>query len=253
MGLLHVICFMLHEFMSGHSHWAGIKHRKGLNDAKRGKVFTKHAKLITIMAREGGGNPDTNFQLRLVIDRARLDNMPKENIERAIKKGTGELKEGNEIQEIIYEGMGPGNVQMIVKTATDNRNRTVSEIKSIFTKAGGKLGEMGSVMWNFKKVGNINVAVPKGADPYALEEKSIDAGAEDTIYSDNTLTIYTKPEDLQKVQKNLAVAGISIEDAGLIYAPLQKTELPEDAKMDYEKILETLDEQDDVQEIYDNL
>jgi YebC/PmpR family DNA-binding regulatory protein len=239
--------------MSGHSHWAGIKHRKGINDAKRGKVFTKHAKLITIMAREGGGKPESNFQLRLVIDRARLDNMPKENIDRAIKKGTGELKEGNEIQEIIYEGMGPGNVQMIVKTATDNRNRTVSEIKSIFTKAGGKLGEMGSVMWNFKKVGSINIAVPAGADPYALEEKAIDAGAEDTLYSDNTLTIYTKPEDLQKVQKNLDDAGISVEDAGLVYAPLQKTELSEDARLDYEKILETLDEQDDVQEIYDNL
>jgi len=239
--------------MSGHSHWAGIKHRKGINDAKRGKVFTKHAKLITIMAREGGGNPDTNFQLRLVIDRARLDNMPKENIDRAIKKGTGELKEGNEIQEIIYEGMGPGNVQMIVKAATDNRNRTVSEIKSIFTKAGGKLGEMGSIMWNFKKVGNINITVPTGADPYALEEKAIDAGAEDTLYSDNILTIFTRVEDFQKIKENLEKAGLTVEDAGLIYAPLQKTKLSAYAKMDYEKLLETLDEQDDVQEIYDNL
>jgi len=239
--------------MSGHSHWAGIKHRKGINDAKRGKVFTKHAKLITIMARDGGGDPASNFQLRLVIDRARLDNMPKENIERAIKKGTGEIKEGNEIVEIIYEGMGPGNVQMIVKTATDNRNRTVSEIKSIFTKAGGKLGEMGSVMWNFKKVGNINVTVPKGASPYDLEEKAIDAGAEDTIYAGDVLTVFTLPENLQAVQKNLSAAGLTIEDAGLVYAPLQKTTLSDDDRLDYEKLLETLDDQDDVQEIYDNL
>ncbi|MFA7208695.1 MAG: YebC/PmpR family DNA-binding transcriptional regulator [Parcubacteria group bacterium] len=239
--------------MSGHSHWAGIKHRKGLNDAKKGKVFTKHATMITIMARDGGGNPETNFQLRLAIDRARLDNMPRENIERAIKKGTGELKDGAEIVEIIYEGMGPGNVMMLVKTATDNRNRTVSEVKSIFTKNGGKLGEMGSVMWNFKKVGNINLAVAEGADPYALEEKAIDAGAEDTVYSDNTLTVYTAPENLKTVQENLEKAGLKIEDAGLSYISLQKTALSADDQLDYEKLLETLDDQDDVQEIFDNL
>lgn len=205
------------------------------------------------MARDGGGKPETNFQLRLAIDRARLDNMPKENIDRAIKKGTGELKEGNEIVEIIYEGMGPGNVQMLVKTATDNRNRTVSEIKSIFTKAGGKLGEMGSVMWNFKKVGQINVSVPTDTDPYALEEKAIDAGAEDTLYADNTLTVYTRVEDFQMVQENLEKAGLKVEDAELAYIPLQKATLSADAQLDYEKLLETLDDQDDVQEIYDNL
>ncbi|MFA6973245.1 MAG: YebC/PmpR family DNA-binding transcriptional regulator [Parcubacteria group bacterium] len=239
--------------MSGHSHWAGIKHRKGINDAKRGKVFTKHAKMITIMARDGGGKPEMNFQLRLAIDRARLDNMPRENIERAIKKGTGEIKDGNEIVEIIYEGVGPGNVMMLIKTATDNRNRTVSEIKSIFTKAGGKLGEMGSAMWNFKKVGSINVAVPEGADPYALEEKAIDAGAEDTLYTDNTLTIYTLPENLKTVEENLEKAGLKVEDAGFGYVPTQKAELSADDQLDYEKLLETLDDQDDVQEIFDNL
>ena len=239
--------------MSGHSHWAGIKHKKGLNDAKRGKVFTKHATMITIAARDGGGKPESNFQLRLAIDRARLDNMPKENIDRAIKKGTGELNDGTEIAEIIYEGMGPGNVMMLVKTATDNRNRTVSEVRSIFTKAGGKLGEMGSVMWNFKKMGVISVTVPTGADPYALEEKAIDAGAEDTLYSDDTLTIYTLPENLKTVQENLEKAGLKIEDAALAYLPLQKTTLSADDQLDYEKILETLDDQDDVQEIFDNL
>ncbi|HCU70739.1 MAG TPA: YebC/PmpR family DNA-binding transcriptional regulator [Candidatus Moranbacteria bacterium] len=239
--------------MSGHSHWAGIKHKKGLNDAKRGKVFTKHAKMITIMSRDGGGKPEMNFQLRLAIDRARLDNMPRENIERAIKKGTGELKDGAEITEIIYEGIGPGNVMMLVKTATDNRNRTVSEIKSIFTKAGGKLGEMGSSMWNFKKVGNIVIPVSEGEDPYAVEEKAIDAGAEDTLYEDSSLIVYTLPENLKSVQENLEKMGMKIEDAGLVYAPLQKTTLSTEAQIDYEKLLETLDEQDDVQEIFDNL
>jgi YebC/PmpR family DNA-binding regulatory protein len=239
--------------MSGHSHWAGIKHRKGLNDAKKGKVFTKHAKMITIMARDGGGNPEMNFQLRLAIDRARLDNMPRENIERAIKKGTGELKDGTEITEIIYEGIGPGNVMMLVKTATDNRNRTVSEVKSIFTKTGGKLGEMGSSMWNFKKVGNIIINVPQGGDPYVIEEKAIDAGAEDTLYEGDAIVVYTLPENLKAVQENLEKMDLKIEDAGLVYVPLQKTTLSPDAQIDYEKILETLDDQDDVQEIYDNL
>jgi len=209
--------------------------------------------MITIAARDGGGKPESNFQLRLAIDRARLDNMPKENIDRAIKKGTGELNDGTEIAEIIYEGMGPGNVMMLVKTATDNRNRTVSEVRSIFTKAGGKLGEMSSVMWNFKKMGVISVAAPSGTDPNELEEKAIDAGAEDTLYSDDTLTIYTLPENLKTVQENLEKADLKIEDAALAYLPLQKTTLSADDQLDYEKILETLDDQDDVQEIFDNL
>jgi len=178
------------EYMSGHSHWAGIKHRKGLNDAKRGKVFTKHGKLITIAAR-GGGNPDTNFQLRLAIDRARLDNMPKENIERAIKRGTGELK-GDELSEIVYEAFGPGGIMMIIKTLTDNRNRTVSEIKTILGKFDAKFGGPGSVMWNFDS-------------------------------EDSEL----KPKNIFKVD--------------------------EKTREQYKKLLEALDDQDDVQEIYDNL
>lgn len=185
--------------MSGHSHWAGIKHRKGINDAKRGQVFTKHGKLITIAARDGGGSPDTNFQLRLTIDRARLDNMPKENIERAIKRGTGELKDQAEIQEIIYEAYlpcrqagGPGGIMMIIKTLTDNKNRTVSEVKTILGKFGGKLGGPGSVMWNFE---------------------------------------FSNSE----------------------YKPKNIIEVDAAAKEQYEKLLEALDENDDVQEIYDNL
>ncbi len=238
--------------MSGHSHFAGIKHRKGINDAKRAKIFTKLAKPIVIAAREGGGNPATNFKLRLAIDKAREFNMPKDNIERAIKRGTGELK-GEELSEIIYEAMGPGGVMMLIKTTTDNKNRTLGEIKTILTKNGGKFGEAGSAMWNFKKVGNINITVPKDADPYEIEMKAIDAGAEDTLYSDSAITAYTRVEDFQIAQEKLEKEGLTIENAAIVYAPLQKTELSQDDKLDYEKLLEALDEQDDVEEIYDNL
>jgi len=238
--------------MSGHSHWAGIKQRKGVNDAKKANVFTKYGRLISIAAKQGGGDPDHNFSLRLAIDQARSVNMPKDTIERAIKKGTGELKEGSEIEEVIYEGYGPGNVAMLVKTATDNRNRTVSEIKSIFTKGGGKMAGEGSVKFMFRQVGNIEISVSE-KDPYEVEMAAIEAGAEDTIYAGDMITVYTKIEDLQKVKENLEKAGIEVDGAGLVYAPLQKTILDPDAKIDYERLLEKLDEHDDVQEIYDNL
>lgn len=239
--------------MSGHSHWAGIKHRKGINDAKRGKVFTKHGKLITIAARDGGGNPETNFQLRLAIDRARFENMPKENIDRAIKRGTGELKDQADIQEITYEGYGPGQVAMLIKTATDNKNRTLGEIKTLLAKNGGKWVPEGSVSFLFKQVGLITTEIKEGDDPYEVEMQAIEAGAEDTLYSEGFLTIYTLPENLQKVRENLEKMNLKIEGAQLAFAPLQKTELSEDNKLDYEKLLEVLDDNDDVQEIFDNL
>lgn len=238
--------------MSGHSHWAGIKHRKGVNDAKRAKIFTKLTNIVTIAAREGGGNPDFNFKLKLAIDQAKSSNVPRENIERAIKRGTGELKGATEIEEVIYEAYGPGNVAMLIKTATDNKNRTVSELKHLLSEMGGKLVPAGSVSFMFKQVGNINIAVPQGADLAEVEMKAIDAGAEDVIYSGDILTVYTRAEDLQKVKENLEKSGLTIENAGLVYAPTQKTTLDTDAKMDYEKLLETLDEMDNVQEIFDN-
>lgn len=247
--MFHVLCFMI---MSGHSHWAGIKHRKGINDAKRAKVFTKIGRLITIAARDGGGNPEFNFKLKLVVEQARSANMPKDNIEKAIKRGTGELKDGVEIQEATYEAYGPGQVAMLIKTATDNKNRTLGEIKTILTKNGGKMVPEGSVSFMFKQVGNINVAVD-GGDPYEIEMKAIDAGAEDTIYAGDTVTVYTKVESFQKVKENLEKESLKIEDASLVYAPIQKTSIDENSKIDYEKLLEKLDDQDDVQEIFDNL
>jgi len=238
--------------MSGHSHWAGIKQRKGVNDAKRAGVFTKHGRLITIAAREGGGKPEMNFKLQMAIDRARYENMPKETIERAIKKGTGELKDGAEIEEIIYEGYGPGNVAMLIKTATDNRNRTGSEIRSLLTKAGGKPASEGGVKFMFKLVGSIAVAVgDKTADD--LEMLAIEAGAEDMNLEEEIFVVYTKVEDLKTVKEQLEKAGLKIEGAELVYVPVQKTQLVEDSKVEYEKLLEKLDEHEDVQEVFDNL
>jgi YebC/PmpR family DNA-binding regulatory protein len=238
--------------MSGHSHWSGIKHRKGINDAKRAGIFTKLGRLITIAARDGKGNPEFNFKLKLAIDQARAANMPKDNIDKAVKRGTGELKDGVEIQEVIYEAYGPGQIAMLIKAATDNKNRAVGEIKNVLAKAGGKLVPGGSVSFMFKQVGAIDIAVGK-EDVYELEMKAIDAGAEDTIYAGDTLTVYTKVENLQKVKENLEKNGIKIENAGLIYLPSQKIEIDEDTKLDYEKLLESLDELDDVQEVYDNI
>jgi len=239
--------------MSGHSHWAGIKHKKGLNDAKRAKIFTKHGKNITIAARDGGGSPETNFQLRLAIDQARAENMPKENIERAIKRGTGELKDQAEIKEIVYEAYGPDQVAMLIKTATDNTNRTLGEIKTLLTKNNGKWVPEGSVGFLFKKVGTITVAVENEEQLDELELQAIEAGAEDTEFSENILTIYTLPENLQKVRENLEKAQAKIENAELSYIPLQKISLSEKDQESYEKLLEILDDNDDVQEIFDNL
>lgn len=239
--------------MSGHNKWSGIKHRKGAQDAKRANVFTKVARNITLAAKQGGGNPDSNFQLKLAIDQARAVNMPKDNIERAIKKGTGELKDGTEIEEVMYEAYGPGNVAMLIKCATDNRNRTVSEVKTILTKNGGKMVPEGSVAFMFGQFGDIEVAVSEDGDPYELELIAIEAGAEDTAYAGDSLSVYTKIDQLQSVKENLEKTGLQIEGAGPVYLPMQKTEISGDDKLDYEKLLEKLDENDDVQEIYDNL
>lgn len=238
--------------MSGHSHWAGIKQKKAVTDAKRANIFTKIAQVITVAAREGGGNPETNFKLRLAMDQAQAANMPKDNVDRAIKRGTGELKGEAEIQEVVYEAYGSGNVAMLIKVTTDNKNRTIGEIKNILTKAGGKLVPAGSVSFLFGHMGSIEVEV--GKESFSdLELQAIDAGAEDISYTDPILTIYTKPEDLQKVKENLEQQGIVIGSAGLVFAPLQKITIDEHARSSYEKLLEKFDEHQDVQEIFDNL
>ncbi|KKT87496.1 MAG: hypothetical protein UW87_C0033G0007 [Candidatus Moranbacteria bacterium GW2011_GWC2_45_10] len=238
--------------MSGHNKWSGIKHRKGAQDAKRANVFTKFGRLISIAAREGGGNPESNVKLKFVIDQARKVNMPKDNIERAIKKGTGELKDEAQIEEALYEAYGPGNIAMLIKCATDNKNRTVGEIKAVLNKLGGKMVPEGSVSFSFRQVGNIDVVVG-GRDPYEVELEAIEAGAEDTAYSDGILTVYTKPEDLWSVKAELENKNLEIDGASLVYMAMQKIEIDENTKLDYENMLEKLDDLDDVQEIYDNL
>lgn len=240
--------------MSGHSHWAGIKHRKGANDAKRAVIFTKLARPITIAARDGGGNPDANWKLRLAIDQARSFNMPKDNIDRAIKKGTGELKDGGTIEELLYEAYGPGNVALLIRAVTDNKNRTVSEVKSILTKSGGKMVPNGSVAYLFQEIGEIILDTP-------LEKReeneliAIEAGADDTEYDEqeSLLAIYVPLAGLQTIKEQLEASGLIPQSADIIFRPTQKTSLSLDDQALYEALYEKLDEHPDVQKVYDNI
>jgi YebC/PmpR family DNA-binding regulatory protein len=238
--------------MAGHSKWANIKHRKGAQDAKRANIFTKMARLISVAAREGGADLETNFKLKMAVDKARSVNMPKDNIERAIKSGTGELKDGAVIEEIEYEAYGPGNVAMIIKVATDNKNRTVSELKHTLNKSGGKMVPNGSVSFMFNRSGVIAIPL-EGSDVDELELQVIDAGAEDTELGEDVLVVYTKPDELKKVKDALDSSGVKIENAELAYVSTQGADVGEKEKESYEKLYDALDEMDDVQEIYDNL
>jgi YebC/PmpR family DNA-binding regulatory protein len=234
--------------MSGHSKWHSIKHQKAAADAKRGAAFTKLANQITIAAKQGGGETDTNFKLRLAIAKAKAGNMPSANIERAIKKGTGELG-GAQVEEILYEGYGPGGVAVLVEVATDNRNRTASEVRSAFTKHGGRMAEAGAVAFQFDQKGQIVVGQ---ADDEA-ELAAIDAGADDTEIDDGKLYVYTSANRLEQVRSALADQHLPIESAELAYIPRQPVTIS-DAKTAGQvmKIMETLDELDDVTETYAN-
>ena len=236
--------------MSGHSHWAGIKHKKALTDAKRASIFTKFGKLISVAAREGGGDPQMNVRLRLAIDRARAVNMPKDGIDRAIKRGTGETKEGLEIQEVVYEAYGPGNVAMMILVATDNKNRALTDIKTILKKIGG---QMTSVGYLFQNVGIITLSAAQTRSVDDIELLAIDSGAEDIERDGDMLVIYTEPKNLKSIETALEKNTVSIENSTLGYRPHQKYTLPEDARESYERLLEQLDEQEDVQDVYDNL
>src|SRR5215470_19394765 len=194
--------------MSGHSKWSTIKRQKGATDAKRSAVFTKVAREISVAARQGGGDPDANYRLRLAMDKARSVNMPQDNIKRAIERATG-AGEGEQFEEIVYEGYGPGGVAILVEAATDNRNRTASEVRSMFTKAGGQLAGSGAVAWQFEPRGLIAVLRDTKVDPDEVALAAIDAGAED-VDTDGTETIdiYTAPAELESVRKALEGAGV---------------------------------------------
>ena len=235
--------------MSGHSHWAGIKHKKKLMDERRGKIFSKISRLITIAAKTDP-DPDTNPKLKLAIDKARSVNMPKENIERAIKKATGEI-EGAKIEEVTYEAYGPKGVALIIETITDNKNRSLAEIKNILSKFNGKIGQPGSVKYLFERKGSITIK--KNKDPDELSLIAIDCGAEDIRNSNSSLEIITKPEQLEEVKKKLEEKNINIERVSLDWVPKQEVKVDEKTEEQLKKLFEALDENDDVQEIYSNL
>ncbi len=237
--------------MSGHSKWSTIKHKKAALDAKRSNAFTKLAKDITIAAREGG-DPDMNFKLRMAMDRARNANMPKDNMERAIKAGTGENKDGVVIEELVYEGYGPGQVAMLIKTATDNKNRTLSEVRNALNKNGGKMVEGGSVSWQFEQVGILEIEKPQ-MDNEELEMLFIEADAKDYKEEEDVWIVYTEVTRLQKVQESFEKAGLKIAAVSIGYVPKDTIEIDESTQEKYEKLLMALDEQDDVVDIFDNL
>lgn len=239
--------------MSGHSHFKSIKHQKGIADAKRGQAFSKMARVITVAAKERGGDPTTNSKLRLAIEQAHSFRMPKENIERAVKRGTGELT-GEKLEEVVFEAFGPGGIAIIIEGITDNKNRALGEIKQILNQNGGKLAGEGSVKWLFEKKGAIIINAKiqmSNVKKEDLELTAIEAGAEDIYWHDDLLDVYTKPEDLELVKKNLEQKNIKIESVSLDWAAKEMIEVKE--KTACQKLFEALDENDAVQEIYSNL
>lgn len=235
--------------MSGHNKWSTIKHKKGAADAKRGKIFTKLIKEITVAAKLGGGDPDGNPRLRTAIDKAKDENMPKDNIERAIKKGTGEL-EGVTYEEITYEGYGPGGVAVLVEVMTDNRNRSVSDIRSIFTKCNGNMGETGCVSWMFDKKGLLIIS--KQVDFDRLFEAALEAGAEDVSDQDEQYEVVTDPSGFMDVRNALTKAGFKFESAEVTMIPQTMVQLEGKPAESMLRLMERLEDNDDVQNVYAN-
>jgi YebC/PmpR family DNA-binding regulatory protein len=237
--------------MSGHSKWAQIKRKKGVADVKKGAVFTRLGREISVAAREGGGDPDSNFALRLAIDKARTSNMPKENIERAIKRGTGELKEGSQLEEVMYEGYGPGGTALLVQLLTDNRNRAAAEVRHIFTRGGGNLAAANAVAWMFDKKGVVTIEGAKNPDDLALE--LIDAGAEDFKVDGSVLDVYCAPEHLKVLRDAVEKRKIPITSAELAWIAKNPAQVTDDQAVQTMKLMEALEEHDDVQKVSSNL
>lgn len=236
--------------MSGHSKWANIKHKKEKSDAQKGKIFTKLAKEIIIAAREGGGDPESNSRLRDAIEKAKENNMPNDNIMRAVKRGSGEL-DGAALEEVTYEGYGPNGVAVIVEATTDNRNRTAAEMRHIFDRSGGSLGASGCVAWMFDKKGLI-VVDGEDVNEDELMMTALDAGAEDVI-NNGDFEVYTSPEDFSEVKKKIKDAGYTIIDADVRMIPQNTIKLDVDASRKVLSLIDRLEEHDDVQNVYHNL
>lgn len=237
--------------MSGHSKWATIKHKKAATDAKRGNLFTQLAREVTIAAREGGGNIEFNFRLRLAVDKAKGANMPKENIERAIKRGTGELK-GEELEEITYEAYATNGVALMIQVLTDNRNRIVSELRRVLTRQGGSMAEAGSVAWQFDRKGYIAVT-PNGKDADSIFEAAVEAGAEDVVISEDLVEVFTAPENFQEVRQALEDIGSDFDTVEFSLVPKATLELGDEDTLKIMNLIDLLEELDDVQHVYSNL
>ena len=240
--------------MSGHSHFKTIKNKKELSDKKRGKIFSRLSKIITLAAKDKGGDPETNPSLRLAIDKAKEQNMPKDNIERAVKRGTGELV-GENLEEVTFEAYGPGGIAVIIEGITENKNRTLSEIKMALSQNNGKLANEGSVKWMFEKRGCIIIDI-KNQDPTTkddLELIAIEGGAQDTLWQSDIFIIYTKIDNLEGTRKNLLEKGIKIESASLDWVPKEEISINGKDKESCEKLFESLDEVEAIQEIYSNI
>lgn len=237
--------------MSGHSKWSTIKHKKGAADAKRGALFTKLGRELTIAAREGGGDPDTNFRLRLVMDKCRQFNMPKDNIERAIKRGTGELK-GAALEEILYEGYGPKGTALLISVLTDSRNRAVAAVRRVLTRSGGSLGATGCVSWLFDRKGYISVE-PEENDPEELALLSIDIGAEDVRIESGLVEIFTSVEDFQRIREALHNEALKLVTEEVSWIPKSTTHLSDKETLQNMNLIDELEEIEDVQQVYSNL
>jgi YebC/PmpR family DNA-binding regulatory protein len=238
--------------MSGHSKWSTIKRQKGVTDAKRGALFTKVAREISVAARQGGGDPDANYRLRLAVEKARSVNMPSDNIKRTIDKAVGG-GEAEQYEEIVYEGYGPGGVAVLVEAATDNRNRTAAEVRSIFTKAGGQLAGSGAVAWQFEPRGLIAVARDAAVDVDEVALAAIDAGAEDVDTDDpESIGIYTSPADLERVRKALDGAGVAVDSAENTMVAKQTIELDSARARQALRLVELLEDLEDVQRVTAN-
>jgi YebC/PmpR family DNA-binding regulatory protein len=236
--------------MSGHSKWASIKHKKAVTDARRGAEFTKLARAIQVAAREGGGDPAGNATLAGAVQKAKDAEMPKQNIERAIAKGTGADADADAIETVVYEGYGPGGVAVLVEALTDNRNRTGSEVRHTFSRSGGSLGEPGSVAWVFEKKGVIVVDGARASEDDLIV--AIDAGAEDVAEDGNLYEVVTAPADLQAVREALEEAGIPLESAELTMRPTNRVQVEEDHVRSLMRLLEALEEHDDVNAVHAN-
>jgi YebC/PmpR family DNA-binding regulatory protein len=238
--------------MSGHSKWKTIKHQKGVADARRGQLFTKLARELAIAAREGGGNPEFNIKLRLGVEKAKSSGMPKDNIERAIKRGTGEDKDGVAFETLMYEGYGPHGVALMIQVVTDNKNRTVSDLRRLMTRGGGSMAEAGAVGWQFARKAYAQVPA-EGNDSDRIFEIAVDAGADDVVPDVDAIEVYAPAESYHSVVQALEAAGVKISESELRMEPNQKMQLDPEAAVQVMRLIEQIEELDDVQAVYTNL